>query len=241
MLFDVHMTLLLQNGWKVYGESLEAFKAQFPGTVAQDYAEALHGVLTAEAKGGQPGVRFFPQTIVHGEALPCGVVALGREDALHEPLGRSVGRDDDGRLMFEQIVRQHASVHLYAYNPDALRAMTIVTRAIVLANARALDRLGYASLEFEGMAEILPHEELISEREGVFSRQMRWSAIASVCAVEYGGDLTEKPWVINSLLARSSANPGGTEYAPLDPDSGETPARTFDQDNGDAGSVKMME
>ena len=76
--------------------------------------------------------------------------------------------------------RETAGIHIYAGNPEILRAIYVLLKGLVLSSLPwFLEHAGYHEINFRGGNDIRPDRELYPEDLGVYTRTLRWSAVST--------------------------------------------------------------
>lgn len=184
-LFDWHVVGVLSRTWKeLIAPNPERFVRLFDGPSGQvnipaSVLESWHTELT---RGGTAAerlehVRFVTAYNPSLNSHPQITVSMMDEPEESNPLGFE-GARYDGIKTRTMIVREVVSVDMYAHNPDLVRALHVVIRAIMMAHSDDFGTLGYVGLMYMGGGDLMPEEELmpgVSSGPQMFARRQRWA------------------------------------------------------------------
>jgi hypothetical protein len=106
-----------------------------------------------------------------------------------------------GRYLLGNVVAQEIDVYVATQSHELTRALYTCVRSLVHRIVPTLLQAGYVDVRFVSAQEIMPDEQLLSEDAGIFTRHMRWRALATIAAhpLEDGTSVvdTGKPWYVN--------------------------------------------
>ncbi len=188
-LFDLHMLIALNNGWlRMTGATSTTDKGKtnfrncFP-MVETAVVDSWFTELTSATKPvrfrsfGSPGQDGFPLVIVKLESETPHTEVLG--DVL-TPFLEGTPVKARGRYLLGNVVAQEVDVYVATQSHELTRALYTCVRALIHRIVPTLLEAGYVDVRFLSAAEILPDEQLLSEDAGIFTRHMRWKALATI-------------------------------------------------------------
>ena len=209
-IFDLHLLQALEQGWCDIKNNDTAWAELFEGIDSSITTEWITDLISTDLDFA---AAFRPDNT----QLPAVFVTLESDDLEFQTLGFLTGetRADlsasttstaklDGFL-----TRETAGIHIYAGNPEILRAIYVLIKGLVLSSLPwLLTSAGYHEVTFRGGGDIQPDRELFPEELGVFTRTMRWAAVSTSRV----GTTTiqHKPFVVNSSdIKYDGTNSGG--------------------------------
>lgn len=217
-LFDLHVLAALQNGWQhmtgatsTTANGQTNFRRCFPfveDAVVDEWFDGLVVDNTVAFRSyASPGADQFPVCVVQLQAeRQHGQGFLG--DAQFELLEGSPSKHK-GRYITGMVVEQEVDLVVATSSHELTRAMFTVIRSLMVRLIPQFLSAGYLSVDYLSSMELAPEDRLAAEDAGVFTRHMRWRALAQIEAypIEDGTVQTGKPWYVLSSDIVSSVNP----------------------------------
>jgi len=203
-IFDLHVLIALQNGWR-----------RFSGRASPSVDQDTHGMLnftrhfplveTPVVQSWFDGlvkdknVTFRSYASPGHDDFPLVVVQLAGENRHTDMLGNAARAWEDGvssQYVDAMTVTQEVEITIMTQAHELSRALFVCTRAILLRYTNMFLKAGYLDVSYINAQELEPEEKLIAEDAGVYVRKMRWRAMSQVEAfpIEDGLTIPGKKW-----------------------------------------------
>lgn len=180
-IFDLHLLQALEQGWSDIKNDDTAWGELFEGIDSSITTEWIASLRSTD-------LDFGAAFRTDNTTLPAVFVTLDSDELEFQTLGFYTGEtrvdlsasatstvELDGFL-----TRETASIHIYAGNPEILRAIYVLMKGLVLSSLSWLMlSAGYHEVTFRGGGDSQPDRELFPDELGVFTRALRWSAVST--------------------------------------------------------------
>ena len=180
-ILDLHLLQALEQGWSDIKDNDTAWSELFEGI---DSSITTEWVTSLRETDIDFAAAFRPDNM----KLPSVFLTLESDDLEYQTLGFYTG-ENRGNLSDSNtsttkldgfLTRETAGIHIYAGNPEILRAIYVLLKGLVLSSLPwLLTHAGYHEITFRGGGDIQPDRELFPEELGVFTRTMRWAAVST--------------------------------------------------------------
>ena len=180
-IFDLHILQAMEQGWSDIKNDDTAWGELFEGIDSSITTEWITELRSTD-------IDFAAAFRPDNTELPAVFVTLDSDELEYQSLGYFI---DETRADLSAsttstakldgfLSRETAGIHIYAGNPEILRAIYVLLKGLVLSSLPwFLENAGYHEINFRGGSDIRPDRELFPEELGVFMRTMRWSAVST--------------------------------------------------------------
>ena len=178
-MLDLHILAAVQTGWKSLASDQAKWRAILAPYVDTSMADQWNSELYPSGDSDHlrftaayaPAVADIPTVAVRQEEEPLETGLLGA--------GYTEEVDSGGNIRAYYIMhnRDTVTISIHTGNAELLRCLHAIIRALVMSSLNWLLALGYDSLEYAGGGDVMPVEDMLPEGQGIYMREMRWTAI----------------------------------------------------------------